>query len=155
MQQRPDCLHAYRAHCIRLNQEGTEALPYLEWGSGITTEPSNLNFYTPSMGEIYNPDFLRTAKQRARAFLDCCPKNDDLWLTSLAIENNVPIALVDGMNRTFPAIPASQQLTLEATNVFGGYNDVQIETLLRIEFSNDSENWNRNKVYGNPSSNDY
>ena len=62
MQQRPDCLHAYRAHCIRLNQEGTEALPYLEWGPGITTEPSNLNFYTSSMGEIYNPDFLRTAK---------------------------------------------------------------------------------------------
>ena len=78
------------------------------------------------MGEIYNPDFLRTAKQRGRAFLDCCPKNDDLWLTSLAIESDVPIALVDGMNRTFPAIPASQQLTLEATNVFGGYNDVQI-----------------------------
>jgi len=126
MQQRPDCLHAYRAHCIRLNQEGTEALPYLEWGPGITSAPSNLNFYTSSMGEIYSPDFLRTAKQRGRAFLDCCPKNDDLWLTSLAIENNVPISLVDGMNRTFPAIPASQQLTLEATNVFGGYNDVQI-----------------------------
>ena len=31
------------------------------------------------------------------------------------------------MNRTFPAIPASQQLTLESTNVFGGYNDVQIK----------------------------
>lgn len=40
--------------------------------------------------------------------------------------NNAQIALVDGMNRTVPAIPASQQLTLEATNVFGGYNDVQI-----------------------------
>ena len=80
------------------------------------------------MGEIYSPEFLRIAKQRVRAFLECCPKNDDLWLTSLAIENDVPIALVDGTNRTFTAIPISQQLTLEAqTNVFGGYNDVQIQ----------------------------
>lgn len=122
----PEYLHAYRAHCIRLNESGTEALPYLEWGPGITTAPSNLNFYTSSMGEIYSPEFLRIAKQRGREFLDSCPKNDDLWLTSLAIENDVPISLVDGINRTFPAIPASQQLTLETTNVFGGYNDVQI-----------------------------
>ena len=126
IEQHPEYLHAYRAHHIRLNPEGTEALPYLEWGPGITTAPSNLNFYTSSMGEIYSPDFLRTAKQRGREFLQCCPKNDDLWLTSLAIENHVPISLVDGMNRIFPAIPASQQVTLESTNVYGGYNDVQI-----------------------------
>ena len=123
----PDQLHAYRAHRIRLNEEGTEALPYLEWAPGITTHPSNLNFYTSSMGEIYGPNFLRIAKKRGREFLECCPKNDDLWLTSLAIEHEVPIAVVDGVNRTFPAIPASQQLTLETSNVFGGYNDVQIK----------------------------
>ena len=123
----PGALHAYRAHCIRLNEEGTEALPYLEWGPGITEEPTNLNFYTSSMGEIYSPEFLRIAQQRGREFLEVCPKNDDLWLTSLAIEENVPISVIDGINRTFPAIPASQQLTLEATNVFGGYNDVQIK----------------------------
>ena len=123
----PDQLHAYRAHRIRLNEEGTEALPYLEWDSGITTHPSNLNFYTSSMGEIYGPNFLKIAKKRGREFLECCPKNDDLWLTSLAIEHEVPIAVVDGVNRTFPAIPASQQLTLETSNVFGGYNDVQIK----------------------------
>ncbi len=126
IEQKPKFLHAFRAHCIRLNEEGTEALPYLEWGPGITENPTNLNFYTSSMGEIYSPDFLRTAKQRGREFLDCCPKNDDLWLTSLAIQQDVPISIVDGINRTFPAIPASQQLTLEETNVFGGYNDVQI-----------------------------
>ncbi|CAI8358794.1 MAG: Uncharacterised protein [Euryarchaeota archaeon UBA443] len=126
IEQEPGYLHAFRAHCIRLNEEGTEALPYLEWGPGITENPTNLNFYTSSMGEIYSPDFLRAAKQRGREFLDCCPKNDDLWLTSLAIQQNVPISVVEGINRTFPAIPASQQLTLEATNVFGGYNDVQI-----------------------------
>ena len=123
----PDQLHAYRAHRIRLNEEGTEALPYLEWAPGITTHPSNLNFYTSSMGEIYGPNFLKIAKKREREFLECCPKNDDLWLTSLAIEHEVPIAVVDGVNRTFPAIPASQQLTLETSNVFGGYNDVQIK----------------------------
>ena len=123
----PDQLHAYRAHRIRLNEEGTEALPYLEWAPGITTHPSNLNFYTSSMGEIYGPNFLRIAKKRGREVLECCPKNDDLWLTSLAIEHEVPIAVVDGVNRTFPAIPASQQLTLETSNVFGGYNDVQIK----------------------------
>ncbi len=126
IEQKPKFLHAFRAHCIRLNEEGTEALPYLEWGPGITENPTNLNFYTSSMGEIYSPYFLRTAKQRGREFLDCCPKNDDLWLTSLAIQQDVPISIVDGINRTFPAIPASQQLTLEETNVFGGYNDVQI-----------------------------
>ena len=127
IENQPECLHAFRAHRIELTDDGTKARPYLEWGPGITTAPSNLNFYTSSMGEIYSPEFLRIAKQRGRAFLECCPKNDDLWLTSLAIENDVPIALVDGTNRTFPAIPASQQLTLEATNVFGGYNDVQIQ----------------------------
>ena len=31
----PAALHAYRAHCIRLNAEGTEALPYLEWGARV------------------------------------------------------------------------------------------------------------------------
>ena len=123
----PGALHAYRAHCIRLNEEGTEALPYLEWGPGIIDEPTNLNFYTSSMGEIYSPEFLRVAQQRGREFIEVCPKNDDLWLTSLAIEENIPISVIDGINRTFPAIPASQQLTLEATNVFGGYNDVQIK----------------------------
>ena len=123
----PDQLHAYRAHRIRLNEEGTEALPYLEWAPGITKHPSNLNFYTSSMGEIYGQKFLKIAKQRGREFLECCPKNDDLWLTSLAIEHEVPITVVDGVNRTFPAIPASQQLTLETSNVFGGYNDVQIK----------------------------
>ena len=74
-----------------------------------------------------SPEFLRIAQQRGREFLEVCPKNDDLWLTSLAIEENVPISVIDGINRTFPAIPSSQQLTLEATNVFGGYNDVQIK----------------------------
>lgn len=123
----PTYLHAFRAHRIGLSEDQSTVLPYIEWGPGITEEPSNLNFYTSSMGEIYGPEFLRTAKERGRAFLESCPKNDDLWLTALAIEQNVPISIVDGMNRTFPAIPASQQLTLESTNVFGGYNDVQIK----------------------------
>ena len=123
----PTWIHTYRAHCIRLNAEGTEAKPYVEWGPGIVDEPSNLNFYTSSSGEIYSSEFLRIAKTRGRAFLDCCPKNDDLWLTSLAIENNTPISVVEGINRTFTFIPAAQQLTLEETNVFGGYNDVQIK----------------------------
>ena len=35
--------------------------------------------------------------------------------------------MVEGVNRTFTFIPAAQQLTLEETNVFGGYNDVQIK----------------------------
>lgn len=123
----PTLIHTYRAHCIRLNSEGTEAIPYVEWGPGIVDEPSNLNFYTSSSGEIYSPEFLRIAKARGRSFLDCCPKNDDLWLTSLAIETNTPISVVEGVNRTFTFIPAAQQLTLEETNVFGGYNDVQIK----------------------------
>jgi hypothetical protein len=123
----PTLIHTYRAHRIQLNPEGTGAIPYVEWGPGIVDEPSNLNFYTSSSGEIYSPEFLRIAKIKGRTFLECCPKNDDLWLTTLAIESKTLISVVEGINRSFTFIPAAQQLTLEETNVFGGYNDVQIK----------------------------
>jgi hypothetical protein len=76
--QNPALIHCHRAHRIRLIA-GSLA-PYAEWQRCRSTEPSHSSFATGVSGCIYPPEFLRRLRTAGAAFLDLCPRADDLWL---------------------------------------------------------------------------
>jgi hypothetical protein len=63
-----------------------------------------------------------------QGFRETCPRNDDLWLTYLAIEHGIPISQVARESLHFDVIPGTQVTSLNASNVFEGQNDKQIKS---------------------------
>lgn len=115
----------YRAHRLHLNEAGGVA-PYSTWKECWSPGASFLNFPTGVSGAAYSAVFMEFVKKRGLAFLESCPRNDDLWLHKLAVENGFEIAQVLRIPLEFPVLPGSQDSGLFHENVAGGSNDVQI-----------------------------
>lgn len=79
----PQQIHCHRARRMGLDSRGL--LPYNEWPVAGDDRPSPFNFILGVGGVIYPPAFLACLKRAGRAFLECCPTADDIWLTVNAI----------------------------------------------------------------------
>ena len=119
-------VHAYRAHRMVAAEDGMSMAAYDSWPPGLG-KPSNLNFATCVSGVLFPPTFLQIMRDVGQGFRETCPKNDDLWLTYLAVEHQIPIAQVAHESLHFAVIPGTQETSLKATNVFEGKNDQQIK----------------------------
>ena len=100
--------------------------PYNSWPQGLG-KPTNLNFATCVSGVLFPVNFLIIMKNSGDEYRSKCPRNDDLWLTFLAIENDIPITQINSQSLHFSVIPGSQKISLKSTNVFENENDVQIQ----------------------------
>jgi hypothetical protein len=120
----PDDVVCHRARVIGFS--GTELTPYNAWPYCGTTEASVRHFATGVSGVIYPVALQRILKQSGRRFVQCCPRQDDLWLHMSAIQAGFKIRQLSAESSEFPMLPDSQAQALHLTNVGEGQNDIQI-----------------------------
>jgi hypothetical protein len=125
LQAHPDVVNCYRAHVIVLNQDGIAN--YISWKSCYTTEPSFLHFATSGAGAIYPPPIQRALKREAKAFVQCCPKADDVWLNVQALRSGYRVRQISKTQFHLVEIPGTQSVALHYHNLSNGGNDNQIK----------------------------
>jgi hypothetical protein len=120
-------IHCYRAHRMRMtNRPDIRLLPYGSWRSCKNKYPSYLNFITGVSGAIYPPSYLKYLKQHGKAFMQCCPTSDDIWLTVSALRGGFKIAQLKDSSAGFTTIPKTQIKRLYDFNVSLGANQIQL-----------------------------
>lgn len=120
----PDQVICYRAN--RIIVDGERLAPYASWPRCRTTRPSVAHLATGVSGVLYPPALLEELSRRGEAFLDSCPRADDIWLHWVALRTGVPVGQVESRPRHFLAVPGTQDSSLTASNVHEGGNDRQI-----------------------------
>lgn len=120
----PTQIHCFRARQMLLDRHGIR--PYVEWPLCAETSASLTNFFTAVSGVIYPRQFLTFVRQRGSAFMQVCPKADDIWLNLMALRADVRVVQLRRTATDFPEIPGSQAVALWRTNQFNGANDLQI-----------------------------
>jgi hypothetical protein len=122
-QQFSNVINCYRAHTMILSHEGISK--YEGWKPVRSTRPSVCHVATGVSGVVYPPTFLRTLKEAGNAFVDCCPRADDLWLHVQALRAGFKIRQVHPQALLPLSIPGAESIGLWKYNVSGG-NDKQI-----------------------------
>ena len=120
-------IHCLRAHRMRLtNTPKIRLLPYNSWTPCEDKYPSHLNFITGVSGAIYPPDYLKCLNQHGKAFMQCCPTSDDIWLTAVALRGGFKVAQLKDKPGNFFGIPRTQMKRLYDFNVLLGGNQIQL-----------------------------
>jgi hypothetical protein len=128
-QQFPDVVNCHRARVMVLNQDGIAK--YKSWELADSMKPSFCHFAGGGAGAMYPLPLQRALKQEGTAFLDCCPKADDIWLHVQALRAGYKIRQIDKKQFRLVEIPGTQCIALNHQNLGGGGNDRQIETTYR------------------------
>jgi hypothetical protein len=130
-------IHCFRAHRMRMTDTpNTRLLPYNSWTPCENKHPSHLNFITAVSGVIYPPDYLKYLKQFGKAFMQCCPTSDDIWLTVIALRGGFKIAQLKDNSEGFTTIPKTQMKRLFDFNVLLGGNQIQLmRTFSEVDLS--------------------
>jgi len=55
-------------------------------------------------------------------FLSVCPKQDDIWLSSVAMARGIAIRQAYRHPRLVPTLPSSQEQSLQHQNITGNYD---------------------------------
>lgn len=113
----PEHTHCYRAHMIRLTDEGGLA-PYREWGwlaPGVRG-PSQLLFPTGTCGALYPPGALDAQVFDLDSMRQLCPTNDDTWFKAMALLRGTAAQKVCATSLEFPHIPGSERRMLWTIN---------------------------------------
>jgi hypothetical protein len=122
-QQFSNVINCYRAHVMVLSYAGISR--YEGWKSVRSTRPSARHVATGVSGVVYPPTFLRTLKEAGNAFVDCCPRADDLWLHVQALRAGFKIRQIRPQALLPLSIPGAESTGLWKDNISGG-NDRQI-----------------------------
>lgn len=133
----PDCIIAYRAHRIQLDEKGIR--PYSRWKFSTSNRiqtPSYLNFFTGVGGVLYNKELLYKDVLREDLFMQCCPYADDVWFNAMALLQGTKTKIVKGGAYPLRYINPEEQdkgiNTLSAYNNRQGGNDLQIQAVLKL-----------------------
>jgi hypothetical protein len=119
----PGDVVCHRAREIRF--DGDALATYLHWPVCRSTEASVRHLATGVSGVLYPVSLQQVLKQAGRAFRDCCPQCDDLWLHVIAVRAGFRIRQISAEPAHYPSIPDSQACALHLTNLGEGQNDVQ------------------------------
>jgi hypothetical protein len=129
--QRADAVTCYRAHVMELSQDSVK--PYVTWKACHSSEPRFSHFATGSAGCLYPAPLLRKLKEAGTAFLELCPRADDIWLHANALRAGFKTQQVGSRSMNFPFIPGTQGNSLMGVNVEGGGNDRQIASTYTLQ----------------------
>jgi hypothetical protein len=129
-----DLVHAHAAlpghiHCHHVRRMGvteSELTPYNEWPFCEDDRASHLNFIMGVGGVIYPPAFLASLKRAGRTFMECCPTNDDMWLTVNAVRAGIKVRQVRREGLRPVPVPGTQGRSLFHINMLQGANQVQL-----------------------------
>jgi hypothetical protein len=122
----PGVISCYRAHLMRFADR--MITPYQTWASCRSSDPSFLHFATGVSGCIYPARFLEKLRLAGSAFLQHCPKADDVWLHVNAIRSGMKIRQIWNRPLRFPIIPGTEAMGLYHTNFLLARNDEQIRS---------------------------
>jgi hypothetical protein len=125
----PDVVNCYRARVIVLNQGAIAT--YNSWELARSTKSRFRHCAGNGAGAIYPLALQRALKLEGTAFLNCCPKADDLWLHVQALRAGYRVRQIS--RKLFPlvSIPGTQGTALFHHNQENGGNDRQIEITYR------------------------
>lgn len=136
-QKNPDCIIAYRAHRIQLDEKGIRS--YSKWKLSTSNRikiPSYLNFFTGVGGVLYNKDLLYKDILREDLYMECCPRADDVWFNAMAVLQGTKTKIVKGGAYPLRYINPEEQdkgiNTLSSYNNRQGGNDLQIQAVLKL-----------------------
>jgi len=104
----------------RIEFIGDEFSPYLTWPFVNTTTPDRRNAVIGFCGAIYPPEFLDALRKRGDGFRDCCLRNDDIWLTYVAVTEGFPVRQIHPAPLLPGTLPGAEALALRRTNLVGG-----------------------------------
>lgn len=128
----PQYIHCHRAHMIRYDSLG-RALPYRDWvwHAGDFMGPSPDLLPTGVGGVLYGPGQLHPEVLNEAAFLELCPKADDIWLKAMSLLVGVPCKKVAKNTFDMVAIRISTNRTLSSENYDQDGNDPQIRAVAK------------------------
>jgi hypothetical protein len=112
--ERPDVVNCYRARLIPFLQNGLAK--YDRWQLCESTDASFQHFATGVSGVIYPPGLLAAIKKAGRAFQQCCPKADDIWLHAQALRAGYKVRQFVPKAVHFTVRPGTQQTALQYSN---------------------------------------
>jgi hypothetical protein len=121
----PDAVNCYRAHSIEMANGAVAS--YRDWKPCLATQPNLCYFATGASGRICPPRLLTTLKHAGSAFMEVCPKADDVWFHLHALRSGIKTRQVKSRPLRFPHVPNTQAIGLYHDNVFQGRNDEQIK----------------------------
>lgn len=127
-EQHPDAVNCYRANIVAMTPNGRIA-PYGSWPRCLDTTTSITRFGTGVSGVRYPLAMLRELVAAGTAFMEICPKADDIWLHWIALRAGVGVRQIDPTPRHFPLLPGSQVESLMSENVALGRNDDYVADL--------------------------
>jgi len=116
---------AYRAHSIGMSSPD-EFTPYASWDECRSAEPSYHHFATSVSGQILPPELQTAIRKWGTSFLTLAPTADDVWIHRCGVMARIPTKQITAHQQHWWFIPGSQATGLNAMNVAGGANDVQI-----------------------------
>jgi hypothetical protein len=120
----PQCVHCHRVR--HMSAHAGEMRPYNDWPFGTDDGASHHNFILGVGGAIYPAAFLARLKGAGRQFLDCCPTNDDVWLTVNAVRLGFKVRQVRPDPMPLALSPGTQGVSLSRLNLEQGANQIQL-----------------------------
>lgn len=129
-QREPQYVHCHRAHLITYDAAGV-TLPYRQWDflSPGYVEPSVDLFPTGVGGVLYAPGHLHQEVMNENAFLELCPKADDVWLKAMSLLSNVSCKKVNPITLPLIEIRIPENRTLSSENLDMDGNEPQIKAV--------------------------
>lgn len=127
----PDCVSTVRAHLMLFDDMG-QPLPYNDWKpeySFFIDTPHMALFPTTGAGTLFPPGIMPEEFFNEQAYMELCPKADDIWTKCMLTLAGVPVVLA-AENTKLMCVDGTQTETLYAHNLTG--NDAQLAAVLEV-----------------------
>lgn len=120
------CHRSHRIHYLAPLQPA----PYKNWEHSIKGPMTSTDIFPTGIGGVlYPPHCFDNEVMNAPAFMELCPRGDDIWLFWMARRNNKTYKQT-AVDMEFLNWQGSQDVALWHDNLSDGHNDVQINNMI-------------------------
>jgi hypothetical protein len=117
----PEHVHCHKAIVVQV--KNGVLLPYSNDSKKQDTEPDYSSMPQGVCGVIYPPLVLNLIRDHGNGFLECCPKQDDIWLHAVRIRSGIKAKQIAPKAIDFMTMPLTQSIALYHHNLFENKND--------------------------------